>query len=440
MADITSAQLQSAIDSLQGAAAEGNLAKFQEAIREYNLTYANNVAQLYGQNYGPGQPAPVGASTMAAGQQFGSIGYIPGYSGPDVGQTMAQLGQSQTMAQNAAGMTGFYAAPTQSAYTPGTFVRLDPNTYDTRQYGPVQMSYVLPSGQMQRVTIPQAQAMGWNGNLGMMNVLPAQQAIMLEKAPPQNAPQQTLQGLAGYSNLNAQGMNQALAQAGVTGMYSAPQPVMPPGTNWSGGRFGDLPAETQQAYFMSNGSDWNAAMNKWVADSNRAIQQAGGAAPQAGTPQMTLQAQNQYFTQDLDVAKLASSLQANPFRQQQVLGQAQQILSRQPMASFQAPNTVQGVGTAGGNQYGGMGYLQQMIDDIKNPVPNQTSADQFLQQTPTPNKLDSTSFIKAAPSTQNILLQAMQEKYGIDPKDALTQIQNTLPQFQAPTFAGTVKR
>jgi hypothetical protein len=110
------------------------------------------------------------------------------------------------------------------------------------------------------------------------------------------------------------------------------------------------------------------------------------------------------------------------------------------MSSFQAPNTVQGVGTAGGNQYGGMGYLQQMIDDIKNPVPNQTTADQFLQQTPTPNKLDSTSFLKAAPSTQNILLQAMQEKYGIDPKDSLTQIQATLPQFQAPTFAGSVKR
>src|SRR5204863_8815008 len=117
---------------------------------------------------------------------------------------------------------------------------------------------------------------------------------------------------------------------------------------------------------------WNAAMNKWVADSNRAIQQAGGGPPQAGAPQMTMQAQNQYFTQDLDVAKLAAELQANPFRQQQVMGQAQQILSRQPMASFQAPNTVQGVGTAGGNQYGGMGYLQQMIDDIKNPVPNQT--------------------------------------------------------------------
>jgi hypothetical protein len=159
----------------------------------------------------------------------------------------------------------------------------------------------------------------------------------------------------------------------------------------------------------------------------------------AGGPQ-TLQAQNQFFNQNLATASLAAGLQANPFRQQQVLGQAQRIMAGQPTASFQAPNMVAGVGTAGGNTQGGMGYLQQMIDDIKNPVANQTTADQFIASTPTPNKLDSTSFLRSAPSTQNLVLQAMQEKYGIDPKDAVTQIQNTLPQFQSPTIVGSVKR
>jgi hypothetical protein len=159
----------------------------------------------------------------------------------------------------------------------------------------------------------------------------------------------------------------------------------------------------------------------------------------AGGPQ-TLQAQNQYFNQNLATASLASSLQANPFRQQQVLGQAQRILAGQPAASFAAPNTVAGVGTAGGNTQGGLGYLQQIVDDIKNPTANQTTADQFLANTPTPNKIDSASFLRSAPSTQNIVLQAMQEKYGIDPNDALTQIKNTLPQFQAPTIVGQVKR
>jgi hypothetical protein len=34
----------------------------------------------------------------------------------------------------------------------------------------------------------------------------------------------------------------------------------------------------------------------------------------------------------------------------------------------------------------------------------------------------------------------MQEKYGIDPTDALTQIKNTLPQFNAPNTVGTIRR
>jgi len=156
--------------------------------------------------------------------------------------------------------------------------------------------------------------------------------------------------------------------------------------------------------------------------------------------QQTLQAQNQYFNQQLQTAQLAASLQANPFRQAQVLGQASRLLGGQPVAGFQAPNVVAGVGTAGGNTQGGLGYLQQMADDIRNPVPNQTTADQFIAATPTPNKIDSTSFLRSAPSTQNIVLQAMQEKYGLDPADSLKQIQNTLPQFTAPTTFGGVRR
>lgn len=158
-----------------------------------------------------------------------------------------------------------------------------------------------------------------------------------------------------------------------------------------------------------------------------------------GGPQ-TLQAQNQYFNQGLQTASLAASLQANPFRQAQVLGQANRLLAGQPVAGFQAPGMVAGVGTAGGNTQGGLGYLQQMVDDIKNPGANQTTADQFIASAPTPNKLDSTSFLRSAPSTQNLVLQAMQEKYGIDPKDALMQIQNTLPQFQSPTITGQIRR
>ena len=162
-----------------------------------------------------------------------------------------------------------------------------------------------------------------------------------------------------------------------------------------------------------------------------------GAVPQG---QQTLAAQQQQYQQQLNLAQLASQLQANPFQQAAVLGQANRILGGQSVAGFQAPNVVQGVGTAGGQNQGGLGYLQQIIDDIKSPTANQTNVDSFLQQTPTPNKVDSTSFLRAAPGTQNLVLQAMQTKYGIDPNDALAQIKNTLPQFTAPTTQGSVRR
>jgi hypothetical protein len=241
-----------------------------------------------------------------------------------------------------------------------------------------------------------------------------------------------------------QAANIAAQTAGLTGYY-APQAtgqfvakangqvgqVMSDGSIQAYGSWGD---------FLANGGSQtvaSAALQNPLPDAT--FDTRAGAYAAAGVP--TMAREQQTYAQQMGVATLASQLQANPFRQQQVLGQAGRILGGQPVAGFQAPNTVAGVGTAGGNQQGGLGYLQQMIDDIKNPVPNQTTADQFLQQTPTPNKIDSTSFLRAAPSTQNILLQAMQEKYGIDPNDALTQIKNTLPQFQAPTTTfGTIKR
>lgn len=159
-----------------------------------------------------------------------------------------------------------------------------------------------------------------------------------------------------------------------------------------------------------------------------------------GVPAQTLQAQNQTYTQQLGLINQAASLQANPFRQQQAIGQMSRLLGGQGVAGFSAPNTVQGVGIAGGNTQGGMGYLQQMIDDIRDPTANAQSMNQVLQGIPTPNKLNSVEFLRAAPSTQNMVLQGMTEKYGLDPQDALAQIKATLPGFQAPSSFGSVKR
>jgi hypothetical protein len=156
--------------------------------------------------------------------------------------------------------------------------------------------------------------------------------------------------------------------------------------------------------------------------------------------QQTLPAQQQYFAQGLQGVTLAAGLQANPFRQQQVLGQLGGLLGGGSVAGFQAPNTVAGVGTQGGNTQGGLGYLQQMIDDIRNPTANQTNVNQVLDAIPTPNKLNSVDFLRAAPSTQQMVLQGMQEKFGIDPNDAMSQIKATLPQFRAPTTSGAIAR
>jgi hypothetical protein len=171
---------------------------------------------------------------------------------------------------------------------------------------------------------------------------------------------------------------------------------------------------------------------------NLAVTQAGLTGTYQGQP--TLQAQNQAYTQQMGVINAAAALQANPFRQAQVIGQAGRVLQGLPTAGFQAPNVVSGVGTAGGNTQGGMGYLSQLIADIQDPTPNQTTAQSWLDATPTPNKLDSVSFLRSSPTTQNLILQAQQEKYGIDPQDSLKQIQATMPQFSAPNTTGTVRR
>jgi hypothetical protein len=235
--------------------------------------------------------------------------------------------------------------------------------------------------------------------------------------------------------------NFGVTQAGLTGTYQgAPtQQALNQYANFLGTYQGapTLQAQLQAANLLGTyqGQQTQAAQLQAF---NEAVAAAGLTGQYQG--QQTQQAQQQAYAQQMGVVTAAQAAQANPFRQAQLYGQANRIMGGQSVAGFQAPNMVAGVGTAGGNTQGGMGYLQQMIDDIKNPTANQTTADQFIASTPTPNKLDSTSFLRSAPTTQNLVLQAMQEKYGIDPKDALTQIQNTLPTFQAPTLAGTVKR
>jgi hypothetical protein len=246
-----------------------------------------------------------------------------------------------------------------------------------------------------------------------------------------------------------QAYNEAVGTAGLTGYFQAP------GTAGGAGAPGQdqyVAARSQQLQGMgwAPAAATQTALSEW----NQGLAQSGnvaggmpagfnlaaaqGAAAGPGTP--TLAAQQQWYTQQMGAVNAAAAMQANPFRQAQVIGQAGRILQGMPTAGFSAPNTVAGVGTAGGNTQGGMGYLSQLISDIQDPTANQTTAQSWLDATPTPNKIDSTSFLGASPTTQNLILQSMQEKYGLDPTDSLAQIKNTLPQFNAPNTVGTIRR
>ena len=313
---------QAATSSAQAAYqnAQAQLLPEQFAFQQAQQAFSNAMSLGSAYGYAPGgnwyQYGAGGATIPPAGtplqstmNTMGYAGGIPGLTGYNTGQTLSATQAYAQMAQNAAGLTGFYNAPGQSQYSPGTFLRIDPSTYPS-QYG-TQLDYVTPSGQLQRVSTSQAQAMGWNGNLGSMNVIPYSTAATLESAPPSNVPQQTLAGQQAYQAMNASAQQQALATSGATGMYTAPGQILAPGTNAQGGKFSDLDPATQQAYYYAHGGDWQAAMNAWVSDSNAAIQQAyasaggQGTAPgltTPGTPTETMAAQQQYFNQAQNLA------------------------------------------------------------------------------------------------------------------------------------------
>jgi len=248
-----------------------------------------------------------------------------------------------------------------------------------------------------------------------------------------------------------QAANIAAQVAGLTGYYTPPAGVAAAGAAGGLGQQQYITARTQQLQGMgwSPATAAQTAASEWAQGFAQSGNVAGGMpaglqvqAAGGGPPGSTItqSMQNQIFNQQLSAINAAAALQANPFRQQQVLGQLGRVLGGQGVAGFSAPNTVQGVGTAGGTGPNtGMAYMQQMIDDIRNPGANQASVNSVLEGIPTPNRINSADFLRSAPSTQNMILQGMQEKYGLDPSDSLQQIKNTLPSFQAPSTFGTIK-
>ena len=212
--------------------------------------------------------------------------------------------------------------------------------------------------------------------------------------------------------------NLAIAQSGVTGTFQG-SPTMQMRAQQAGLYGTETPTPGQQTLAAR-------------------AQQAGlygTETPTAG--QQTLAAQQQGYAQQTGLVQLAAAQQANPFRQAQVIGQLGNLLQGGRVAGFQAPGQA-----TGQTDFTGMGNLQRMIEDIRGGpgAINSQSTQSVLDAIPTPNKVNSVDFYKSSPLTQNLVLQGMQEKYGLSPDDALAQIKATLPQFQAPTTFGGVKR
>jgi len=217
-------------------------------------------------------------------------------------------------------------------------------------------------------------------------------------------------------------VNLGISEAGLTGMYQTPQTIAA------------YAARNPQAAALAaqNPSLLNPAYQQELLRTRGYIFEPG---EQLG--QQTLAAQQQAYAQQLGAIQTAAQLQANPFRQAQVIGQLGPLLRGQGVAGFQAPGAAQGQ-----TDFSGMGNLQRLIDDIRGGpgAVNSQSTQSVLDAIPTPAKINSPQFLRASPLTQNLVLQGMQEKYGLNPEDALAQIRNTLPQFQAPTTFGGVRR
>ena len=208
--------------------------------------------------------------------------------------------------------------------------------------------------------------------------------------------------------------NLAIAQGGVTGVYQgAPT----------------LAARLQQANLY--GTETPGAGAETLASQLQRAQQLG-----TYQGQQTLAAQNQYFGQGLNAINAAAALQANPFRQAEVMGQVGALLGGRPVAGFQAPTAT--------NQtdFSGLGNMQRMIDDIRagSTGSNSVNPESVLAAIPTPNKVDSRAFMNMAPEQQSLILSGIQQKYGLSPENATAQIKATLPAFAAPSTWGRVVR
>jgi hypothetical protein len=214
----------------------------------------------------------------------------PSAGTPTLADLTSQMGLTQgglSNALNIAGVTGQFAAPMPSQYTPGTVLSA---TDAQGAYGVVNAdgSVTMLGGPALGQLAAQR---GTTSDALTRNAAPVSWANLqsLAQGPPTSAPQQTL-------TAQQQAYQQALATGGITGQFTDPTQQMgyllSQGKAMNGAAFTDLPPDQQQYWLKWNQNNPTMAAQQWARATNGALQGQGYTNPAAG-PQQTLASQLQ---------------------------------------------------------------------------------------------------------------------------------------------------
>jgi hypothetical protein len=360
------------------------------------LAQAQNVGTQYGfapggnwMTWGQGGPTTPAAGTPTSAELLNQM----------------QLGQGALgNALQTAGVTGQFAQPLPTQYTPGTVLTapsstpgLGPAYGVVNQDGSVTMasSQSLQQLAAQRGTTPQALT---------QNAAPVdfQTLQKLSMGPNQGPTQQTLAALQ-------QQYAQALASAGVTGQFRDPSQtadaLLQQGKAMNGQSFNDLPPDQQQFWLQWNANNPTQAAQQWARGVNGALQQAGYQNPAAqGQQTLASQLQNATLTGQYQGAPTeAASEFARNLAQQQA--QFQQTFG---LSQGQLTGTYQGAPTEQASEFARNLALQQ------GQLGQQYLATASQLQGPQ-NTFQQSNYLRGAAANPNVpvYLQALQNNMGL---------------------------
>jgi hypothetical protein len=455
-----------------------------------SMTAANNAAQLaYSQAklQGDADDLAFRKAQAALGQAMGyasSFGYAPGGNWltwgaggptqPPAGTpSMGQIAQGQTLTNEQlanqiaiSGVTGQFAQPVASQYTPGT-VLTAPSTQPGM--GPAY-GIVNADGSVQMVTteaLAQTAAQrGTNAQALISSAQPVDWNTLqrLSMGPPTGAQTPTMQ-------YQQQQFNQAQQAGELTGLFTDPNQTMAAynarGQAMNGQTFASLPGDQQQFWLQYNQNDPTKAAQAWAQGTNQALMQAGYqpqnqqaptlamqtlygsyAAPTAG--QQTLAANEQAYTQWLraqEESRAQWTAQQTAAQNYMDLlsrlrgpadwAQYQKVLGATPQGTQDLVRAAAGQYIPGGGATTGVQPQAANLNTFYNQLTGAQTAgqpsgqDQLSQMQNTlvaPNQMAPQTWNALTPSQQQMLL-GVWESQGYSQDDAKALFNQSLPKY-----------